>query len=151
MDGGAWWATDHGVTKSQTWLSSFTFTFHLSWCFANPYFAANTRCQSLVFCISVPRAGKQALAWLQVESLSNPSGKLRAPCRQVKSMAQLRPSPEQDSSTAVLQQSPIYEVKQIKSALPPLWSSTENLRKAEHVDKDDAALKVRESWESCCT
>ena len=28
MDGGAWWATVHGVAKSQTWLSNFTFTFH---------------------------------------------------------------------------------------------------------------------------
>ena len=28
MDGGAWWATVHGVTKSQTQLSDFTFTFH---------------------------------------------------------------------------------------------------------------------------
>ena len=28
MDGGAWWATVHGVTKSWTWLSDFTFTFH---------------------------------------------------------------------------------------------------------------------------
>ena len=27
MDGGAWWAAVHGVTKSQTWLSNFTFTF----------------------------------------------------------------------------------------------------------------------------
>ena len=25
MDGGAWWATVHGVTKSWTWLSNFTF------------------------------------------------------------------------------------------------------------------------------
>ena len=25
MDGGAWWATVHGVTKSQAWLSDFTF------------------------------------------------------------------------------------------------------------------------------
>ena len=24
MDGGAWWATVHGVAKSQTWLSDFT-------------------------------------------------------------------------------------------------------------------------------
>ena len=24
MDGGAWWATVHGVTKSRTWLSDFT-------------------------------------------------------------------------------------------------------------------------------
>ena len=28
MDGGAWWATVHGVAKSRTWLSNFTFTFH---------------------------------------------------------------------------------------------------------------------------
>ena len=28
MDGGAWWATVHGVAKSRTWLSDFTFTFH---------------------------------------------------------------------------------------------------------------------------
>ena len=27
-DGGAWWAAVHGVTKSQTRLSDFTFTFH---------------------------------------------------------------------------------------------------------------------------
>ena len=28
MDGGAWWAAVHGITKSQTRLSDFTFTFH---------------------------------------------------------------------------------------------------------------------------
>ena len=28
MDGGTWWATVHGVAKSQTRLSDFTFTFH---------------------------------------------------------------------------------------------------------------------------
>ena len=28
MDGGAWQAAVHGVLKSQTWLSDFTFTFH---------------------------------------------------------------------------------------------------------------------------
>ena len=27
MDGGAWWATVHGVAKSRTQLSDFTFTF----------------------------------------------------------------------------------------------------------------------------
>ena len=30
MDGGAWWATAHGVTKSRTRLSDFTFLFPLS-------------------------------------------------------------------------------------------------------------------------
>ena len=29
MDRGAWWAAVHGVTKSRTRLSDFTFTFHL--------------------------------------------------------------------------------------------------------------------------
>ena len=28
MDGGAWWAAIHGVARSQTQLSDFTFTFH---------------------------------------------------------------------------------------------------------------------------
>ena len=28
MDGGAWWAAVHGVIKSRTRLSDFTFTFH---------------------------------------------------------------------------------------------------------------------------
>ena len=28
MDGGAWWAAVHGVTKSRTRLSDFTFTSH---------------------------------------------------------------------------------------------------------------------------
>ena len=28
MDGGAWWAAVHGVTKSWIRLSDFTFTFH---------------------------------------------------------------------------------------------------------------------------
>ena len=28
MDGGAWWAAVHGVAKSQTRLSYYTFTFH---------------------------------------------------------------------------------------------------------------------------
>ena len=30
MDGGAWWAAVHGVLKSRTQLSDFTFTFHFS-------------------------------------------------------------------------------------------------------------------------
>ena len=28
MDGGAWWAAVHGIARSQTLLSKFTFTFH---------------------------------------------------------------------------------------------------------------------------
>ena len=30
MDGGAWWAAVHGVTKSRTRLSEFRFTFHFN-------------------------------------------------------------------------------------------------------------------------
>ena len=30
MDGGAWWAAVHGVARSRTRLSDFTFTFHFS-------------------------------------------------------------------------------------------------------------------------
>ena len=30
MDGGAWWATVHGVAKSQTGLRDFTFTFYFN-------------------------------------------------------------------------------------------------------------------------
>ena len=29
MDGGAWWATVHGVAEGRARLSDFTFTFHL--------------------------------------------------------------------------------------------------------------------------
>ena len=31
MGRGAWWAAVHGVIKSRTWLSDFTFTFHFQW------------------------------------------------------------------------------------------------------------------------
>ena len=31
MDRGTWWATVHGVAKSQTQLSDFTFTFQYFW------------------------------------------------------------------------------------------------------------------------
>ena len=31
MDRGAWWAAVHGVTKSQTLLSDFTFTLQCAW------------------------------------------------------------------------------------------------------------------------
>ena len=30
MEGGAWWAAVHGVAKSRTQLSNFTFTFHFN-------------------------------------------------------------------------------------------------------------------------
>ena len=36
MDGGAWWAAVHGVAKSRTRLSEFTFTFHFHALVENP-------------------------------------------------------------------------------------------------------------------
>ena len=52
MDGGAWWATVHGVAKSRTRLSDFTFTFTLTvtlwgwWCPSFIYVGAEElRCQ----------------------------------------------------------------------------------------------------------
>ena len=52
MDGGAWWAAVHGVTKSQTQLSDFTFTSH--------YHALEKEMatQSSVLAWRIPGAGK---------------------------------------------------------------------------------------------
>ena len=41
-DGGAWWATPHGVAKSRTWLSDFTFTFTLCSPSEQPHWWINT-------------------------------------------------------------------------------------------------------------
>ena len=38
MDGGAWQATVHGVAKSRTWLSDFTFHFPFFFIFAYPHY-----------------------------------------------------------------------------------------------------------------
>ena len=38
MDGGAWWATVHGVTESQTQLSDFTFFLSLYNVWVTPYY-----------------------------------------------------------------------------------------------------------------
>ena len=47
MDGGAWWATVHGVAKSQTRLSDFTFTFPGGSVVKNPPAMWETWVQSL--------------------------------------------------------------------------------------------------------
>ena len=50
MDGGAWWATVHGVAKSWTRLSDFTFTFH--------FYAWRRKCNPLqCSCLENPRDG----------------------------------------------------------------------------------------------
>ena len=51
MDGGAGWATVHGVTGSQTWLSDFTFTFHFH--VLEKKMATHSRCS----CLENPRDG----------------------------------------------------------------------------------------------
>ena len=51
MDGGAWWAAVHGVAKSQTRLSNFTFTFHFP--ALEKEVATHSRCS----CLENPRDG----------------------------------------------------------------------------------------------
>ena len=52
MDGGAWWATVHGVTKSQTQLSDFTFTFHF------PALEKEMATYSSVLALRIPGTGE---------------------------------------------------------------------------------------------
>ena len=51
MDGGAWWAVVHGIAKSRTQLSDFTFTFH---------FHALEKEMAQCPCLENPREGR---AW----------------------------------------------------------------------------------------
>ena len=51
MDGGAWWAAVHGVTKSRTQLSDFTFTFHF------PALEKEMATHSNVFAWRIPGTG----------------------------------------------------------------------------------------------
>ena len=51
MDGGAWWAAVHGVAKSQTRLSDFTFTFHF------PALEKETATHSSVLAWRIPGTG----------------------------------------------------------------------------------------------
>ena len=55
MDGGAWWATVHGVSKSRTQLSDFTFTFHF------PALEKEMATHSSVLAWRIP--GKDGGAW----------------------------------------------------------------------------------------
>ena len=55
MDGGTWWATVHGVAKSQTGLSDFTFTFILE-CH-HVEFLCNCRSSFSISYVRVPSNG----------------------------------------------------------------------------------------------
>ena len=52
IDGGAWWAAVHGVAKSQTRLSDFTFTFHF------PALEKEMAAHSSVLAWRIPGTGK---------------------------------------------------------------------------------------------
>ena len=52
MDGGAWWATVHGVAKSWTRLSDFPFTFHFH------ALVKETATHSSVFAWRIPGTGE---------------------------------------------------------------------------------------------
>ena len=49
MDGGAWWATVHGVAKSRTRLSDFTFTFFFTYEHSKVLYKSALRHLSLLF------------------------------------------------------------------------------------------------------
>ena len=51
-DRGAWWAAVHGVAKSRTWLSDFTFTFHF------PELEKEMAAHSSVLAWRIPRMGE---------------------------------------------------------------------------------------------
>ena len=63
MDRGAWYATVHGVAKSQTRLSDFTFTFH-----SNHYYSLSLSCLGLVCSFLFPSALKVKLLILDLYS-----------------------------------------------------------------------------------
>ena len=52
MDGGAWWAAVHGVAKSRTRLSNFTFAFHF------PALEREMATHSSVLAWRIPGAGE---------------------------------------------------------------------------------------------
>ena len=75
-DGGTWWAAVHGVTKSQTWLSDFIFTF----CFHALEKEMATHSSILAWRIpgmqepaGLPSMGSQSWTWLKWLSSSSSS------------------------------------------------------------------------------
>ena len=66
MDGGAWWAAVHGVTKSRTRLSDFTFTFHFPALEKEPF-----QCS----CLENPRDG--GASWAAVYGVAQSQTRLK--------------------------------------------------------------------------
>ena len=77
MDGGAWWAAVHGVAKSRTRLSDFTFTFHFSLSCIGGGNGNPLQCS----CLENPRDGRAwwaavygvAQSWTRLKRLSSSS------------------------------------------------------------------------------
>ena len=95
MDGGAWWAAVHGVTKGQTRLSDFTFTFH----FHALEKEMATHSSVLTWRIpgtgepgGLPSAGLQSWTWLKW--LSSSSSRQSKPCKGVFSLKGKRKNTE---------------------------------------------------------
>ena len=78
MDGGAWWAAVHGVAKSQTQLSDFTFTFHF------PALEKEMATHSSVLAWRIPGTAEPgglpsigvAQSWTRVKRLSSSSSSI---------------------------------------------------------------------------
>ena len=72
MDRGAWWATVHGVTKSQTWLSDW----HTVSIYTN-HFAVHLNltqhCRSIILQLKQRKKKKKTLSWLPMSFLSSQS------------------------------------------------------------------------------
>ena len=69
MDGGAWWAAVHGVARSQTRLSYFTFTFHFH------AFEKEMETHSSVSCLENPRDG--GASWAAVYGVAQSQTRLK--------------------------------------------------------------------------
>ena len=84
MDGGAWWATVHGVATSRSRLSDFTFTFHFHFSLSRNEEGNGNPLQC--FCLENPRGGRawwaavygvtQSRTWLKWLSSSSSSSNI---------------------------------------------------------------------------
>ena len=63
MDGGAWRAAVHGVAKSRTWLSDFTFFLSLSKKAFYGYWSSYVAFLSFLMCTSILLPGKRGFPW----------------------------------------------------------------------------------------
>ena len=80
MDGGAWWAAVHGVAKSRTRLSDFTFTFHFH------ALEKEIATHSSVFAWRIPGTGEPgglavygvAQSWTRLKRLSSSSSSMES-------------------------------------------------------------------------